>query len=185
MKKKIKKNVTKETVAQELTRLSGIIAEGEFIIGESTLTLGETVSFSYETKVKNNFIAIDISLRIPLNKEESGEMPFSSVTPQKKPKKEIGYSGKKIKKTIAALWKLVKKSVEQGQQPPKKDVDDLLDNLASYTPYTEPAWESQWKECQDAVAKVMALVQNNHFEEANALIKDIDQMTRECHKKFK
>ncbi len=191
---------TRIEAAQRLTRLAGIIAQGHADILGREVVLGDQVESCWSVNIRDGFIHYDLSLKIPLSEPGQPEpccrMPQpEGPTPRRQGRGGGGgrvkgagkgrYEAKKLKKTTGALWKIVKKAVQDRRAVADEDAQALVSNLNDYGQYVEDEWRSQWEACVQAAKECVEATKRGDFKGAEALMKEVNDLTKACHKKYK
>ncbi len=182
--------------AQRLTKLAGIIAQGHADILGRDVVLGDKVESCWSVTVRDGFIHYDLSLKIPLSDagragtcnitQDTGEYPSAKRTAGAGRKSGKGrYRAKKHKKTTGALWKIVKKAVQDKRPVSDADASALMKNLRQYNDFVKDEWQPQWEECVQAVEQCIEAIKKQDFKTADTLQKKVNDLTKTCHKKFK
>ncbi len=184
MGSKKEKKIARMEAAQELARLSGQVADGFIEIGSTRAELPDEFFLKRSLKVKKNEIAFELVLKIradrqqkrPLQKKDS-----PSTNRQKSSKRP--YKAKRLKKDIGMMWKALKRCIKTGET--FRDKEGFLKALDTYGKDADKKWAHEWKECTDMIGRTIELSGQGRVEEALELCKQIDQMTKSCHKRFK
>jgi len=182
--------------AQRLTKLAGIIAQGHADILGRDVVLGDQVESCWSVTVRDGFIHYDLSLKIPLSETgHHGTCSISQTAGEQSPAKPTGgrdrksgkgrHTAKKHKKTTGALWKIVKKAVQDKRPVSDADASALMTNLNQYEKFVKDEWRPQWEQCVQAVMKCMEATRSGDFKTAEAFLKEANDLTKVCHKKFK
>jgi hypothetical protein len=192
---------TRIEAAQRLTKLAGIIAQGRADILGRDVVLGDQVESCWSVTVRDGFIHYDLSLKIPLS--ETGDQKTCGIPPHPEEAATAmrGRSGakgrkgknsakgrhgaKKHKKTTGALWKIVKKAVQDKRPIPDADASALMANLHQYDAFVKDEWRGQWDQCVKAAAGCVEAARSGDFKTAEVLLKEVNDRTKACHKKHK
>lgn len=94
-------------------------------------------------------------------------------------------AGKTMKKELGRLWKEVSRRIEKNARPDAADAAKLRRLMEEYRLYTAPAWAEDWQRCAATVARCLDAAAAGDLATARALIDDIDQQTKTCHKLHK
>ncbi len=191
---------TRIEAAQRLTKLAGIIAQGHADILGREVVLGDQVESCWSVTVRDGFIHYDLSLKIPLSEtgqqQACGTMAQAVETAPGKQGKATGkekgkgsgkgrHGAKKHKKTTGALWKIVKKAIQDKRPVSDADASALMSNLNQYDKFVKDEWRSQWEQCVQAAARCVEAARNGDFKTAETLLKEVNDRTKACHKKYK
>ncbi len=176
--------------AQRLTRLAGIIAQGRADLLGREVVMGDEVDSCWSITVRDGVVRYELSLAIPVveDVQPAGSVSEAVSAGERLPKKKKGkgrYQAKKIKKTSGALWKIIKKAVQEKRAVSESEQADIERNFAEYAPFVEEEWKEQWDKCADAVFESIGASRQGDFERAQALVKEANNIMKACHKKYK
>ncbi len=177
--------------ARRLTKLAGIVAEGRADILGQEVILGHEVESRWGVTVRDGFIQYDLSLKIPVSEtgrtERNGHETYGSKEGFYKGTStgRGRYNAKKHKKTTGALWKIVKKAVQEGIPVSDADATAMIENLSGYDEFVEPEWSDRWERCTHAVVRCIQASRAGDVKAAQALMKEVNALTRACHKRYK
>ncbi len=177
--------------AKRLTTLSGIVAQGRTDILGQEVVFGQEVESRWSITVRDGFIHYELSLRIPvqeLGQDGKGQEVFSDRAALSNVSTHRGrgrHKAKKHKKTTGALWKIVKKAVQEGRPVSDADAAAMMENLNRYDEFVAQEWRPQWERCTQAVARCIQATRAGDFRSAKALLNEVNDLTRVCHKRYK
>jgi len=183
---KKEKKLKRMEAARELARLSGQVADGFLELNEKRVELPDELVVKKVLKVKKNEISFEFSLKAREKREEGkGEKKGVAKTkmPQGQKGKKRPYKAKKLKKEIGMLWKALKRCVKSGET--FRDREGFLKSLDSYGKGAEQEWKADWERCVGLVREVLDLSQEGRGEEALEKCRQVDELTRACHKRYK
>jgi len=118
-------------------------------------------------------------------REKNDLVPESDKPKQIERKLFKAVGGKKIKKDISRLWKVVVKSVNACKIPDSGGISDLLNSCEDYNLHTNREWADLWRDCFDKVKECTIAARNGDFDTAKEKIVEVNRLTKECHKKYK
>lgn len=95
------------------------------------------------------------------------------------------YEAKRIKKSLGGLWKSVRKDLEKGRPPSRKDAEAILSFCTAYESYVDPGWKREWSACREALSNLLEHALHGKTEKALALLTSIFTMEKDCHKRYK
>lgn len=109
---------------------------------------------------------------------------------ERKSEKELRWQGqpsdgKKIKKEISRLWKTICEKLEQGQIPSPAEEKSLVAAFDNYTIFSEPAWQEEWRTCLTTLQQALTLASKGDMPKAQECAKEVNRLTKTCHKKYK
>ncbi len=185
---KKEKKVPRINAAMDLARLSGQVSDGFIEIGGKRAELPEYLVVKKVLKVKNNEVTFEFVLKVKADKvagrgtegKKAGNHKQSSRTRKdfKRP-----YKSKKLKKEISMLWKALKRCVKNGES--FRDRKGFLRALEKYGKGAEKDWKADWERCVELVREVIELSKAGKRDEAADRCRQVDQLTKACHKKYK
>ncbi|OCC16192.1 hypothetical protein DBT_0009 [Dissulfuribacter thermophilus] len=184
-----KARFTREEMAEYLSRLSQMIANGilEFETGPEKIE--ELVSFVLEVKRKKGSLELELSFKskIPDEKEGKIEGKLERYANKKKSasKRYRPYRAKLLKKTLAAVWKEFKRSSTNGEIVDSDLMDQLRGLLAQYDEFVEAEWKEQWVACKNAVEKALNAAKTQDNDAIKASVSQVDDLIKACHKAYK
>lgn len=95
------------------------------------------------------------------------------------------HGAKKVKKTMGAIWKGVRRDIAAGRRPEEEDAQELISLLDAYGPYVDSTWEKEWTSCRQALEKCLNHAGKGNASEASDLLDAIDGMEKNCHRLYK
>jgi XXXCH domain-containing protein len=95
------------------------------------------------------------------------------------------YQEKLLKKSMSAIWKGMRRELEDGIAPRQMDWDDFMEKIDRYTQTAMPEWRSQWEECVQEIHGIRAALQRNDLTAARIHMQNAHAITKACHKKWK
>jgi len=186
MAAKKEKKLKRMEAARELARLSGQVADGFLELNDKRVELPDEFVVKKVLKVKKNEISFEFSLKAREKREEGkGERRGSAKKQMAKGQKGRGrpYKAKRLKKEIGMLWKALKRCVKSGET--FRDREGFLKSLDSYGKGAEEEWKAEWEKCVRLVREVLDLSHEGRGEEALEKCRQVDQLTKACHKRYK
>ena len=185
MKLKKKGVYTREEIAQYLTRLAGMVADGQLIIDNMKELLGDEMSFRLEIKKKKGNLEIELYMKarspsekkwIHIQKGESAEI-YKGRRPHK---------AKQIKKAMGAVWKEFMRTALEGDVKSSHSVrEKLLELMDAYDVHTEDAWRKEWARCKKEVTGVIEALEGGDLTTVSVGIEAVNDAIRRCHKRYK
>ncbi len=177
-KKKDSHGLSKEELAQELTRLAGRIADGALSLEKDEIPIPEELSLEWIVREKNGKFTLDLSVKGFRRHSDSASSKGKRSSRKRRP-----YEVKRLKKAIAGHWKEIRHSLRIRQSmPPRGKCLSLLDR---YGDFAEPAWENRWATCKEMITRLYGLAEKGDYEAANRLSDEIEMLMKACHKAYK
>ena len=181
MKKKLKKEMTYSEAAEFFTSLAGRLAEGTVGLDRHGIEItGGTVFVEAELKRKGEGVELTVELK--------GEHTTSSKR-DSRPHPSRGEKGRRgakhLKKAVAALWKVIKRDIQAGRMPASRDVGDIKTAMEGYGRLARPQWSVQWLKCAGLVEECLSQAEKGDFSKAMEAAREVDRLTKECHKEYK
>jgi len=183
MGSKKERKIARMEVAQELARLSGQVADGFIEIGSTRAELPDEFFLKRSLKVKKNEINFEFFLNIKADRKQKKSLQKDSPSTNRQKSSKRPYKAKRLKKDIGMMWKALKRCIKSGET--FRDKEGFLRALNTYGKDADKKWVHEWKECTDMIGRTIELSGQGRVEEALELCKQIDQMTKSCHKRFK
>ena len=180
------KKLERMEAARELARLSGQVADGFLELNDKRVELPDEFVVKKVLKVKKNEISFEFSLKV-WEKREDGEGekkgPVKAQMAQGQKGKRRPYKAKRLKKEIGMRWKALKRCVKNGEA--FRDREGFLKALDNYGRRAEEEWKADWERCAGLVREVLDLSQEGRAEEALEKCRQVDELTKACHKRYK
>jgi len=95
------------------------------------------------------------------------------------------YEAKRIKKSLGGLWKSVRKDLEEGRPPARKDAGIILSLCSEYETFVDPEWRREWNACSEAISTLLEYALGGETQKVRGLLATIHEMERGCHKRYK
>ncbi len=188
MKQKESSKTNRTLIAQELTKLSGSIADGRLEIKDKVVELGDFGVLKIEKKVKHDTVSVKVEIKLPLSlmsQQKSNNGLYQGASSRKSKGQNPSYKAKKIKKEMGSVWKIIKKAIKSGSLPAEEDLKTLWRTKDEYEEFVEAAWEGEWIRCVDHIKAALDAARQGDFETASNLLNQADKAKSECHKKYK
>ena len=187
---------TLENIAADLTSLANDLAQGRLRVGSRMVTIGNPLYIKTKQKITGDTAYFTLSFQAPLldSNREAKLTPDRKQTPVTRPEsghdKELRLKGrppegKKTKKEISNLWKIVFKKLEQGQAVTPAEEKALLTAFEGFTVFTEPAWQEEWLACFTALKQALDCARRGEMDKAQEYGAEVNALTKICHKKHK
>lgn len=187
---------TLENIAADLTSLANDLAQGKLRVGSRMVTIGNPLFIKTKQKITGDTAYFTLSFQAPLldSNREAKLTPDWKQTPIAPPDsgqdKELRLKGrppegKKTKKEISSLWKIVFKKLEQGQAPAPSEEKSLLAAFEDFTVFTEPAWQEEWLACFTILKQALDCARRGEMDKAQEYGAEVNALTKICHKKHK
>ena len=182
------KKVSREELGRELAELARQLQDGRFPFQGMEFHFAENGAVERRLYLKDGRLYLSCSFSIWAGGEgveiaEDKGRPFS-LDVRKKPKEGPFYR-KRLKKPMASIWKAVKKEIAAQNSPANEEVADLREMMDEYGRNADPEWLKEWESCVDAVEAALEAAQKGEWQEAQARAKEVDRLTKACHKRFK
>ncbi len=184
------KRVTREELGEELEELGRQLREGRFRFQGLEFSFVPRAAVEKRLYLRKGRLYLSCSFSIWAG-EEGVEMGDEQEAP---PVTEGGIEleaeaapvdRKRLKKPMAALWKGVKRALAQKTVPSSEDVAELRRMAAQYGGAADPRWSQEWEECVRSMEAALAAAGEGRWQEAQAAAKEVDRITKACHKRFK
>ncbi len=184
-----KAQITREEMAQYLSRLSQMIANGILEFETGPEKIGELVSFVLEIKRKKGNLELELSVKSKIADETEGKVDKKFEKYNKKTKSASKryrpYRAKLLKKTLGAVRKEFKRSSTNGEIVYGDLIGQLKDLLAQYDEFVEAEWKEQWIVCKNAVEKAINAAKTQDNDAFKASVSQVDDLIKACHKAYK
>ncbi len=184
---KKEKSLEKIEVAKELARLSGQLADGFIELDGRRVELPEKVLFKKVLKTKKKEVYFELSIKTKseqseVKEERKGKGKRQGGRPGERQGKRP-YKAKRLKKEIGMYWKALKRCVKSGER--FRDKEGFIRAMSNYSQGAEKEWADQWEKCTALVKEVIELAENGDVDTAIDKCKQVDELTKACHKQFK
>ena len=189
MKLKKKGKCTREEMAQYLTRLAGMVADGVLDFEQVTESIGNDIHFSLEMKRKKEGLEIGLLIKARgVKTETKGSFSIHTKGPvgRKAEKSSRPYRAKQIKKALGSVWRTFKRLKKAEATPiDERDIERIQELMDAYEDFVDDSWEVQWVECRNRVLDAISAYRDGEMDRCLRLIQEVDDMTRVCHKVYK
>ena len=187
MKLKKKGTFTREEMAQYLTKLSGMIADGVVDFEAGQEVIGDRVNFVLEVKRKKASLELELSMKLSTANQgaQKGLSDRIHYPTKKTGKRERPYRAKQLKKTLGAVWKDFKRTANEIGMVDDETIERLKALMNEYDAFVESAWSREWKECASLVEQAIDTYKRGELDQFNRLAQEIDAVTKRCHKVYK
>jgi len=187
---------TLETIAAELRALADDLAQGKLRVGRRLIAIGNPLFIKTKQKITGDTAYCTFSFQVPLRDSDQEPTPPTDQrqTPGKSREaqqdKDLRLKGrppegKKIKKEISSLWKIISRKLEQGQPPTPAEEKALVLAFENYAVFSEPAWHTEWLACLAALREALACAREGDMRTALEQAAKVNDLTKVCHKKHK
>ncbi len=214
-KEKGEEKLQRERIAQELTKLAGLIADGDIGTLEHEILLADQGVIKWKHKVDKDRFSSEIEINIPVQgKIESLETRFSAFGPDKKHGKKEGarpsvnrtgkrpegrkngtrnsnsrkkrpYKARKVKKAIKGLWQEIKDCAQSNKAFPPDNAARFYDLINQYGQMADPQWKDDWTECASSMKSAITALKSGDPGGVARAIENAEQLTKQCHAKHK
>ncbi len=181
-------------VANELRKLAEQIEAGQVTVGGVNLSICNAVSLKVKQKLLAGQVKFNVSLTASLVGEEAAES-FKTSPPQKtksgknkpsKAKKESRpYEVKKLKKTLTLHWKEISTAIAASKPLDPATKKAFIEMCQEYGQTAEDDWQVLWQESVNTIKELISMAEEGNFQEAAALVTEVNNQKKSCHKKFK
>ncbi len=173
--------VSREELAAELEALAAQIRQERFEFQEMEFSFYPGAALEKRLSMKDGRLQLDvcISIRAASTLQDSGSKasgPFRGSVP---------FSRKKLKKPLAAAWKALKRDLEGGGAVEPGMVHEFSSLMERYGRAADDAWLEEWKRCEDLALECVKAAEAGDRQKALELAREVDALTKQCHKKFK
>lgn len=187
---------TLASIAADLSALAGDLTKGKLRVGSRLVAIGNPLFMKTKQKISGDTAYYTLSFQAPLLEEAQNSIliPSQKFTPEenaaKKNIKELRLQGrppegKKIKKEITRLWKIVIRKLEQGDAPTPAEEKALVSAFADYTVFSEPAWHDDWLTCYTVLLESLDCARRGDLPKALEHAEKVNLFTKNCHKQYK
>ena len=187
---------TLENIAADLTALANDLAQGKLRVGSRLVAIGNPLFIKTKQKITGDTAYFTLSFQVPLrdSDQETILTPDQKQTPAEsrvsRHDKELRLKGrppegKKIKKEIGSLWKVVFRKLEQGEPPTPAEERSLVAAFQDYAVFTEPAWQEEWLACFTILQQALDCARKGEMDKAREYGAEVNGLTKACHKKHK
>ena len=171
-------NLTREEVAQELSRLAGQVADGTLRSAGVEIALPDKLRFDLEVKEKDSKVVLHLSLKGTSGKDGTTDRRIEITRPGKRP-----YRAKKIKKAMAGQWKEIRRSIRERSV--HADTGGLASLLKEYGKLAEPGWQEAWDDCEQRLLSLLNHLERSEFDQAEKAAAEVEDLMKSCHKRYK
>jgi len=174
-RKKALRDLSREEVAQELTRLAGSIADGSLMFEGCDFSFPDDLHLDWEVREEKGTFSLRLFLK--------GKKGLPTQVGTRYLKKKRPYEAKKLKKALGAQWKHIRRCIKDRCK--LEDREQLLSLLSRYGRLSEPAWQSAWHDCTKRLVLLLDLMEQGDFKGSTLLAQEIERLIKSCHKKYK
>lgn len=187
---------TLENIAADLLALANDLTQGKLRVGNRLVAIGNPLFIKTKQKITGDTAYCTLSFQVPLL--ASDQETQMTVKQQHAPPKNAEDSdskdfrlkgrppeGKKTKKELSRLWKVVTRSLEEGQTPTVAEEKALVTAFENYTVFSEPAWHEEWLLCFAQLRECLACARRGEIPKALEYAEEVNRLTKVCHKLHK
>lgn len=195
-RQRVKRVVSVEQAVADLNSLATELQKRRVTVAGREHPIGDSVKYKWKARVTDGKVVLDLSLRIPLQavpdtaqspdrsdrsvrSDEAVPEPQESKTPA-----ELKAEVKRIKKSLALLWKATRKRVLAGEMPTAAEYAGILQAFDDFSAIADPVWTERWQECHRIAASGLDPASSDTVA-AEQAIDTLNRMVRECHKRFR
>ena len=174
---KIKKEMSRQELADCLEQLADALRKGKFETGDHRWVIPEKLHAKISHKEKKGRIDTKIKWR------------WSTLAQYETSAREAVVawkdSWKAIKKRLARSFKAIEKTVAAGKMPDAQAMDAFLSESRQMAKFAEDEWQAAMDEYIDHLGTLKQAVAQNQFEVVQHEIRDLRNRMRQCHRDFK
>ncbi len=187
---KEKQRVSLEELIQELDLLAKQLRQESFLFQETEFQFAPSAVLEKKLSLKDGRLVLDVQLSLTASAfiaSESEVKEGGGAGEGVKSGKggQSPFSRKRLKKSISAAWKELKKDIGAGGPVDSALVAELMADLKSYGDAADPEWRQKWDQCVFLMEECIGMASAGAFKAAQELIQKVDQLTKQCHKRFK
>ena len=177
MKNKIKKEFTRDELADYLQNLADQLRSGRFNAGDREWSVPSQLIAQIKHKEKKGRIKTKLKWRWSTLEDYNSEERREVVQWQD--------SFKTIKKRLSANFKALNKAVNGGSWPDEKTLKAFIDDSNAMAAFTEPEWQEAMDNYMDHLKNLRHAVENNQLEVVEHELRDLTAGMKACHRDYK
>jgi XXXCH domain-containing protein len=174
---KIKKEMSRQELADYLEQLADALRKGNFETGNRRWLIPEKLQAKISHKEKKGRIDTKIKWRWS-TLEQYETSACEAVVAWKD-------SWKAIKKRLARSFKAIEKTVAAGKMPDAQAMDAFLSESRQMAKFAEDEWQAAMDEYIDHLGTFKQAVEQSQFEVVQHEIRDLRNRMIQCHRDFK